>query len=194
MYACQRGDVNLVKRLLEVGATVMIYDRDGSTPLHEAAENGHAAVVALLLGALGSKQTTLLEKLHGSRDAAEAVAPLTKLLGLVKKRKPKKANETLDERYEGGDSNESMNERRSKRITFSPDVAKFIVARRWRCGNTALDLAENGLHLTTMHALREYCGHLSMNTDNGTVDGTDDEYSLNASFCLSNRSSKSRAG
>ena len=47
--AASRGDINLVKALLEAGALSSLRAKDGSTALHLAAKGGHTAVVQALL-------------------------------------------------------------------------------------------------------------------------------------------------
>ncbi|RYP68260.1 hypothetical protein DL771_006762 [Monosporascus sp. 5C6A] len=47
--SCERGNVEVVKLLLENGADLTITKKDGWTPLHAASVNGHVEVVKLLL-------------------------------------------------------------------------------------------------------------------------------------------------
>ncbi|OCT75123.1 tonsoku-like protein isoform X2 [Xenopus laevis] len=47
--ACIKGDINLVKTLIEKGHPLMSRDNCGWTPLHEAANHGHLDIVQLLL-------------------------------------------------------------------------------------------------------------------------------------------------
>jgi ankyrin repeat protein len=51
--ACEHGNVAMVERLIVAGADVNKAGVDGSTPLHLAAEAGHADVVAVLIDAAG---------------------------------------------------------------------------------------------------------------------------------------------
>lgn len=193
MYACMLGNLALVQRLLQVGATLMIYDREGSTPLHEAAAQGHVEVVKVLLCELGQKSKLSTE--HASakmRSSTNAAAPLSKLLGLFKARKSRKDTDKWKDGHECTTPSNSSNEDTEEQLEFSPEVLRFITARRWRCGRTAFELAEEGLHLEVMHTFREYCGEAVENAPNLLrEDATDDEYSLNASFCMSNRSHRS---
>jgi len=48
-FAATKGHVELVQLLLQSNANHGMKDNDGFTPLHEAARNNHASVVALLL-------------------------------------------------------------------------------------------------------------------------------------------------
>ena len=52
--AAASGNVQAGSALLDSGASAIAADEDGRTPLHVAAENGHAAMVALLCSRAGS--------------------------------------------------------------------------------------------------------------------------------------------
>jgi ankyrin repeat protein len=52
-YAARRGQLEVVKILLRYGAPANIRRRDGNTPLHEAAWEGHDKVLTLLLASGG---------------------------------------------------------------------------------------------------------------------------------------------
>jgi ankyrin repeat protein len=51
LRAAQRGHVERVQQLLQMGVSASAADEYGVTPLHEAARNGHTAVVTVLLAA-----------------------------------------------------------------------------------------------------------------------------------------------
>ena len=51
MSACTKGYVDIVKILLEKGAEINKQDQDGWTALHWASDEGHQAVVDILLEA-----------------------------------------------------------------------------------------------------------------------------------------------
>jgi ankyrin repeat protein len=51
LRAAQRGHVERVQQLLQMGVSASAADEYGVTPLHEAARNGHKAVVTVLLAA-----------------------------------------------------------------------------------------------------------------------------------------------
>ena len=47
--AAIKNNIDLVKQLIKDGASVNVYDFCGWTPLHEACNHGHVAMVELLL-------------------------------------------------------------------------------------------------------------------------------------------------
>jgi len=51
--AAKNGDVDEVRSLITIGASVNVVDKDGSTPLHLAAANGYTRVVSALIQAEG---------------------------------------------------------------------------------------------------------------------------------------------
>jgi ankyrin repeat protein len=53
VIACGKGDMNVVKRLIEQGADVNKPDRKGKRPLHKACSNGHTAIADVDAGSEG---------------------------------------------------------------------------------------------------------------------------------------------
>lgn len=49
-FAALNGHLNICQLLLEVGASPLVWDKDGKSPLHLAAEKDHANVVKMFLG------------------------------------------------------------------------------------------------------------------------------------------------
>lgn len=47
--SCARGHKNTVKSLIQKGASINAWDKDGKTPLYRSCENGHVKIVQLLL-------------------------------------------------------------------------------------------------------------------------------------------------
>jgi ankyrin repeat protein len=48
-YACENGNVEMVKYLCEMGAAIDLADMDGFTPIHVAAENGNIKCITVLI-------------------------------------------------------------------------------------------------------------------------------------------------
>lgn len=47
--SCAHGHKNTVKSLIQKGASINAWDKDGKTPLYRSCENGHVKIVQLLL-------------------------------------------------------------------------------------------------------------------------------------------------
>nr|XP_034310276.1 ankyrin repeat and protein kinase domain-containing protein 1-like isoform X2 [Crassostrea gigas] len=47
--SCARGHKNTVKSLIQKGASINAWDKDGKTPLYRSCENGHVKIIQLLL-------------------------------------------------------------------------------------------------------------------------------------------------
>mmetsp|Transcript_53226 Transcript_53226/g.141537 ORF Transcript_53226/g.141537 Transcript_53226/m.141537 type:complete len:254 (+) Transcript_53226:177-938(+) len=81
-YACQSGQLDSVRVLLEGGATIDCQDKEGKTPLMEAAQGGHLDLCAELVaaGACQAAQDhegrTWVEWTHGIEDVTQVMAAL----------------------------------------------------------------------------------------------------------------------
>jgi ankyrin repeat protein len=69
-FAAQDGDVEEVKRLLNVGYQPNVFDELGKTPLHYAAEHGHLDVLRTLI-ALGADVNAHDERVIGNTPLRE---------------------------------------------------------------------------------------------------------------------------
>ena len=67
--ASARGDLNIVKMLLEVEANVNVIDSNHNTPLHLAAHNGHIEIVKILLSVGANKNLLNCLKHNARREA-----------------------------------------------------------------------------------------------------------------------------
>ncbi|WP_457639682.1 ankyrin repeat domain-containing protein [Persephonella sp.] len=55
MKAVEKGDLELVKKLISKGANVNAKDKGGNTPLHWVARNGHLEIVKYLISCGANK-------------------------------------------------------------------------------------------------------------------------------------------
>jgi uncharacterized protein len=73
MVACENGDINWVKSLIENGANVNHKNDCGRTPLMQAAHNGHLPIIKLLL-VKGADINTKDERGYSALSLAELIS------------------------------------------------------------------------------------------------------------------------